>query len=37
MTCIVGVVDGNRIIMGGDSAGVAGIDLGPRKDVKVSF
>ena len=36
MTCIVGVVDADgRIVMGGDSAGVAGYDLRARADAKV--
>jgi len=37
MTCIVGIVDriNNEIIIGGDSAGVGGLDIVKRKDVKV--
>jgi ATP-dependent protease HslVU (ClpYQ) peptidase subunit len=35
MTCIVGLVEGNSIVMGGDSAGVSGWDLTVRKDPKV--
>jgi len=35
VTCIVGLVDGNNIWMGGDSAGVGGHDLRIRKDVKI--
>src|SRR6266403_6271489 len=35
MTCIVGLVDGKSIVMGGDSAGVGGWDLTVRKDPKV--
>lgn len=35
MTCIVAVTDGKRIVMGGDSAGVAGHSLTVRKDIKV--
>jgi hypothetical protein len=35
MTCIVGLVDGNNIWMGGDSAGVGGYDLRVRADEKV--
>lgn len=35
MTCIVAIKDGNRIIMGGDSAAVGGLDIGIRKDRKV--
>jgi hypothetical protein len=35
MTCIVGLVDGGRVWMGGDSAGVAGWDLKVRADRKV--
>lgn len=35
MTCIVGLVDGGRVWMGGDSAGTAGWDLTVRADRKV--
>jgi len=36
MTCIVGFVDKNgRVFMGGDSAGVGGLDIRIRSDVKV--
>jgi ATP-dependent protease HslVU (ClpYQ) peptidase subunit len=35
MTCIVGFVEGNRVWMGGDSAGVAGLDLTVRADTKI--
>jgi len=35
MTCIVGLVDGDKAWMGGDSAGVAGLDVTIRKDPKV--
>jgi ATP-dependent protease HslVU (ClpYQ) peptidase subunit len=35
MTCIVGYVEGNQVVMGGDSAGVAGWDLTVRADQKV--
>lgn len=35
MTCIVGLVEGDTVWMGGDSAGVAGLDLTVRSDVKV--
>lgn len=35
MTCIVGWVDDGRIVMGGDSAGVAGYSLTVRADTKV--
>lgn len=35
MTCIVGLVEGNKVYMGGDSAGVAGWNLCVRSDVKV--
>lgn len=36
MTCIVGVqTDDGRVIIGGDSAGVAGLDIHIRKDEKV--
>lgn len=35
MTCIVGLVDGQRVLLGGDSAGVSGLDLTVRADQKV--
>lgn len=35
MTCIVGLVDGNKVYMGGDSAGVSGWNLCVRSDAKV--
>jgi ATP-dependent protease HslVU (ClpYQ) peptidase subunit len=35
MTCIVGLIDGNRVWMGGDSAGVSGLDITVRADTKV--
>lgn len=35
MTCIVGVSQGGRVCIGGDSAGVAGYALDVRADVKV--
>lgn len=35
MTCIVGIVDGSKVLIGGDSAGVGGLDIQNRKDVKV--
>jgi len=35
MTCIVGLVDGGEIYIGGDSAGISGFDLRLRKDSKV--
>lgn len=35
MTCIVGVTHKGRVYMGGDSAGVSGLDLTVRKDQKV--
>lgn len=35
MTCIVGLVDGDRVWMGGDSAGVSGLDITVRADTKV--
>lgn len=35
MTCIVGFVEGDSVWMGGDSAGVAGLDLTVRADAKV--
>lgn len=35
MTCIVGLVDGGKVYLGGDSAGVDGLHLAVRKDPKV--
>ncbi|HYH23324.1 MAG TPA: hypothetical protein VD995_32315 [Azospirillum sp.] len=35
MTCIVGLVDNDRVWMGGDSAGVSGLDITVRADTKV--
>ena len=35
MTCIVGLADAGRVVIGGDSAGVAGLDLVLRADRKV--
>jgi len=35
VTCIVGVVSGERVWLGGDSAGVGGYSLAVRKDEKV--
>jgi len=35
MTCIVGLVDNGKVWMGGDSAGVAGLDISLRSDPKV--
>lgn len=35
MTCIVGLVDKGRVWLGGDSAGVSGLDLMVRSDPKV--
>lgn len=35
MTCIVGIIDAGKIIMGGDSAGVAGFSVVTRTDPKV--
>lgn len=35
MTCIVGLIDNGKVWMGGDSAGVAGLDVTIRKDPKV--
>lgn len=35
MTCIVGIVHANRVLIGGDSAGVSGLDLRIRRDEKV--
>ena len=35
MTCIVGVVEGDKVFIGGDSAGVSGWDMTVRADQKV--
>ena len=35
MTCIVAITDGENMVIGGDSAGVAGLRLTVRKDPKV--
>src|SRR5687767_9400585 len=35
MTCIVGIAHKGTVYMGGDSAGVGGLDLVQRKDKKV--
>lgn len=35
MTCIVGLMDNGKVYMGGDSAGVSGLDLTIRADEKV--
>lgn len=35
MTCIVGIIDKKEIVMGADSAGVAGLKITTRKDPKV--
>lgn len=35
MTCIVGLVENDKVYIGGDSAGVGGYDITVRKDVKV--
>lgn len=35
MTCIVGIVEDGKVHIGGDSAGVSGLDLVVRKDKKV--
>lgn len=35
MTCIVGYVKNKKVFMGGDSAGVSGLDIIDRKDSKV--
>lgn len=35
MTCIVGFIHNGTVYMGGDSAGVAGLDIRTRKDPKV--
>lgn len=34
MTCIVGIVDKDKVIIGADSAGVGGLDLRIRRDAK---
>lgn len=35
MTCIVGIVEKDKVYIGGDSAGVGGLDITIRKDNKV--
>jgi ATP-dependent protease HslVU (ClpYQ) peptidase subunit len=35
MTCIIGLIDNDKVYMGGDSAGIAGYDLTIRADPKV--
>lgn len=35
MTCIVGLVHGNKVLIGADSASVGGLDIQNRRDVKV--
>jgi ATP-dependent protease HslVU (ClpYQ) peptidase subunit len=35
MTCIVGIAHNNKVYIGGDSAGVSGLDIIIRKDKKV--
>lgn len=35
MTCIVGIIENKKVIIGGDSAGVAGLSIHIRKDTKV--
>lgn len=35
MTCIVGIVDRGHVVLAGDSAGVAGLDITVRRDPKV--
>ena len=35
MTCIVGLVENNKVYIGGDSAGVSGYDVQLRADEKV--
>jgi len=35
MTCIVGLLSGKEVFIGGDSAGVAGLNIAERKDEKV--
>lgn len=35
MTCIVGVIDKDKVWIGGDSAGVGGYDITVRKDPKI--
>lgn len=37
MTCIVGLTDGNKVYIGGDSAGVSGYSVSVRGDAKVFF
>ena len=35
MTCIVGMIEKNKVYIGGDSAGVSGLNVTVRKDTKV--
>lgn len=35
MTCIVGIIEGKKVYIGGDSAGVSGLNVTIRKDTKV--
>lgn len=35
MTCIVGIAHGGKVLIGADSAGVGGLNIQNRKDVKV--
>ena len=35
MTCVIGMIEGDKVYMGADSAGVAGLALTVRKDPKV--
>ncbi len=35
MTCIVGFIKNKKVYIGGDSAGVSGLNVTPRKDAKV--
>ena len=35
MTCIVGIISGKKVIIGGDSAGVSNLDITIRRDPKV--
>lgn len=35
MTCIVGLVSDGKVLIGADSAGVGGLDISNRRDVKV--
>ena len=35
MTCIIGLIKNKKVYIGGDSAGVSGLDITSRKDTKV--